>query len=39
MARGHKPTPEQKRRAAVTAVVLAATAAAIYLTYMIKFVL
>jgi hypothetical protein len=37
MADGHKPTPEQKRRAVVTAVVLAAMVAGIYLTYMIKF--
>ena len=37
MAEGHKPTPEQKRRAVVTAVVLAVMVAGIYLTYMIKF--
>jgi hypothetical protein len=37
MAEGHKPTPAQKRRAVVSAVVLAALAVAIYLTYMIKF--
>ena len=37
MADGHKPTPEQKRRAVLTAVVLAAMVAGIYLTYMIKF--
>ena len=37
MAEGHKPTPEQKRRAIMTAVVLAAMVVAIYLTYMIKF--
>ena len=38
MAEGHKPTPEQKRRAMISAVVLAAVAVAIYLTYMIKFI-
>jgi hypothetical protein len=37
MAEDHKPTPEQKRRAVVTAVVLFAMVAAIYLTYMLKF--
>jgi len=37
MAEGHKPTPGQKRRAVISAVVLAALAVAIYLTYMIKF--
>ena len=37
MADGHKPTPEQKRRAVVTAVVLGVMVAAIYLVYMIKF--
>ena len=37
MAEGHKPTPEQKRRAVVTAVVLALAVAAIYATYMLKF--
>lgn len=37
MADGHKPTPEQKRRAIVTAVVLALTVAAIYFTFMLKF--
>jgi hypothetical protein len=37
MAEGHKPTPGQKRRAVVTAVVLAAMVAAIYLTSMLKF--
>jgi hypothetical protein len=37
MAEGHKPTPEQKRRAIMTAVVLAAMVVGIYLTYMIKF--
>jgi len=38
MAEGHKPTPEQKRRAVVSAVVLAAAVVAIYLTYMVKFI-
>lgn len=38
MAEGHKPTPGQKRRAVISAVVLAAVAVAIYLTYMIKFI-
>jgi hypothetical protein len=38
MAEGHKPTPEQKRRAVISAVVLAAVAVVIYLTYMIKFI-
>jgi hypothetical protein len=38
MAEGHKPTPEQKRRAVATAVVLALLVAGIYLTYMFKFV-
>jgi len=37
MAGGHKPTPEQKRRAVVTALVLAALVVGIYLTYMLKF--
>jgi hypothetical protein len=37
MANGHKPTPAQKRHAVVTAVVLAAMVAGIYLTYMLKF--
>ena len=37
MAGGHKPTPEQKRRAVATAVVLALMVAAIYLTYVLKF--
>jgi hypothetical protein len=37
MAEGHKPTPEQKRRAVISAVVLAAAVVAIYLTYMVKF--
>jgi hypothetical protein len=39
MAGGHKPTPGQKRAAIVSAVVLAATAAAIYLTVMVKYFL
>lgn len=38
MAEGHKPTPEQKRRAVATAVVLALLVVGIYLTYMFKFV-
>jgi hypothetical protein len=38
MAEGHKPTPEQKRRAVISAAVLAATAVAIYLVFMLKFV-
>jgi hypothetical protein len=37
MTDGHKPTPEQKRRAAATAVVLFVMVAAIYATYMLKF--
>jgi hypothetical protein len=37
MAEGHKPTPEQKRRAVISAAVLAATAVAIYLVFMLKF--
>ena len=37
MAGSPKPAPEQRRRAVVTAVVLAAMVAGIYLTYMIKF--
>jgi hypothetical protein len=37
MAGSHKPTPEQRRRAVVSAVVLAATVLAIYLTFMLKF--
>ena len=32
----HEMTPEQKKRAAVTAVVLAALALGIYLTVMLK---
>ena len=36
---GHKPTPGQKRRAAVTAVVLACLVVAIYVTYVLKFAL
>ncbi len=38
MAERHESTPEQKRRAIVTAVVLALTVAAIYFTFMLKFV-
>lgn len=34
---GHKPTPEQRRRALVSAVVLAAMVAGIYLTIILKF--
>lgn len=37
MAEGHKPTPEQRRRAIATALVLAAMVVGIYLTYMLKF--
>jgi len=37
MSEGHKPTPEQRRRAVISAVVLAVTVVAIYLTYMLKF--
>ena len=37
MTEGHKPTPEQKRRAVVTAVVLALMVAGIYFTFMLKF--
>lgn len=37
MAEGHKPTPEQKRRAVISAVVLAAMVVGIYATYMLKF--
>jgi hypothetical protein len=38
MAERHKPTPEQRRRALVSAAVLAATVLAIYVTFMLKFV-
>ena len=37
MAAGHEPTPGQKRRAVVTAVVLVLVAVAIYFTFMLKF--
>jgi len=37
MAEGHKPTPEQKRRAVISAVVLAVTVVAIYATFMLNF--
>ena len=37
MAGSHKPTPEQRRRAVASAVVLAVTVVAIYVTYMLKF--
>ena len=37
MAEPHKPTREQKRRAVVTAVVLALTVAAIYFTFIAKY--
>ena len=37
MTGGRGPTPEQKRRAVVSAVVLAALAVGIYVTYMLKF--
>jgi hypothetical protein len=37
MAGSPKPTPEQRRRAVASAVVLAATVLAIYVTYMLKF--
>jgi hypothetical protein len=39
MTEGHKPTPEQRRRAVFSAVVLAVTAVTIYLTYMLKLAL
>jgi hypothetical protein len=38
MAEGHKPTPEQRRRAVVSAVVLAFLVVAIYLTFVLKVV-
>jgi len=37
MAERHKPTPEQRRRALVSAIVLAATVVAIYATFVLKF--
>jgi hypothetical protein len=37
MTEGHKPTPEQRRRAIVSAVVLAAMVVAIYATVVFKF--
>ena len=37
MAGGHKPTPEQKRRALVSAIVLAAMVVGIYATFVLKF--
>ena len=37
MAEGHKPTPEQRRRAVLSAVLLAMMAAAIYATVFLKF--
>lgn len=37
MAGPHKPTPEQRRRAIASAVLLAVTVLAIYLTFMLKF--
>jgi hypothetical protein len=37
MDEGHKPTPEQRRRAIATAVVLALMVAGIYFTFMLKF--
>jgi hypothetical protein len=36
MADLHKPTPEQRRGAWLTAAVLAGTAVAIYLVFMLK---
>jgi hypothetical protein len=39
MADGHKPTPSQKRRAVLTAVVLAVLAIGIYATVVLKFTL
>jgi len=33
----HKPTPEQRRRAVISAVVLAAMAVAIYLAIVLQF--
>ena len=38
MEHAHKPTPEQKRRALLSAVVLAAMAAAIYGVVVLKYV-
>jgi hypothetical protein len=37
MAGSHKPTPEQRRRAVASAVLLAVAVVAIYATYMLKF--
>ena len=37
MAGSPRPTPEQRRRAVASAVVLAVTVVAIYVTYMLKF--
>jgi hypothetical protein len=37
MAEPHKPTPEQRKRALVSALVLAATVVAIYVTFIVKF--
>jgi hypothetical protein len=37
MAAEHKPTPEQRRRALVSAIVLAVLAVAIYLTVVLQF--
>lgn len=39
MAEGHRPTPEQRRRAVVSAVVLALLAVGIYATVVLKFAL
>jgi hypothetical protein len=37
MSGSHKPSPEQRRRAVASAVLLAAMVVAIYVTYMLKF--
>jgi hypothetical protein len=37
MTDGHKPTPEQRRRAVLSAVLLAMMAVAIYATVFLKF--
>lgn len=37
MAEGHKPTPEQKRRALASAILLAVAVVAIYATFVLKF--
>ena len=37
MDQGHRPTPNQKRQALVTGLVLAALALAVYLVVVLKF--